>query len=99
MECSPFGQYAAEPALGQDGPMHSTTSSALNRPAHSGFGFRLAARLLQPLSLLWRPRLDPERVTLIARIVASEPALRQWLLVIAGEEPRVRRALLARGVQ
>jgi len=79
--------------------MHSTASSALNRSAHSGFGLRLAARVFQPLALLWRPRLDPKRVTFVAGIVASQPALRQWLLVIASETARVRRALLARGVQ
>jgi hypothetical protein len=79
--------------------MHSIVSSITDRPAHSGFCFRLAARLLQPLSLLWRPRPNPERVAFLAGIVANQPAVRHWLLVIAGEPARVRRALLARGVQ
>jgi hypothetical protein len=79
--------------------MHSTASSTLNRSAHFGFGLRFAARVFQPLAILWRPRLDPERVTFVAGVVASQPALRQWLLVIASESARVRRALLARGVQ
>lgn len=78
--------------------MHSTTAPA-NRSSHAHLGSRLASLLFHPLSLLCRAQPNPERVALVASVVACQPALRQWLIIIASEPARVRRALLARAVQ
>jgi hypothetical protein len=60
---------------------------------------RLVVQLASPLTRLLRPAPDARRVAVLAEIIAAERSLWTWLLVIASEPPRVRRALLARGAQ
>lgn len=79
--------------------MSSITAPTANCISSAGLGSRLASLLFQPLSRLWRGRLDPERVALVTDVVSSQPALCQWLLIMASEPPRVRRALLGRAVR
>jgi hypothetical protein len=59
----------------------------------------IAARVLEKLTPWRRPAIDPLHVEHLGETIAAQPALRQWLLVIASESPRVRRALLARANQ
>ena len=65
------------------------------QPSQAG----VLARLVKSLTSWGRPALDPNRVEHLSETIAAQPALRQWLLVIASETPRVRRALLARAAQ
>lgn len=57
---------------------------------------RLTACLLQPSTLFRRSSPNAGDVTRLVQTAMRYPFVRQWLLVIASESPRVRRALLAR---
>jgi hypothetical protein len=79
--------------------IHSPTTLAASAPGAQSRVCRIATRLLERLTSWRRPAIDARQVELLAETVAAQPALRQWLLVVASESPRVRRALLARAAQ
>jgi hypothetical protein len=79
--------------------IHSPTTLAASAPDAQPRVCRIATRLLERLTSWRRPAIDARQVELLAETVAAQPALRQWLLVVASESPRVRRALLARAAQ
>jgi hypothetical protein len=77
--------------------MNYLTSSSAPQLTRSTFGSRLA-RFFRPLGRS-RAQVDPQQIADLAETVANQPRLRTWLLTIASEAPRVRRALLARGAK
>ena len=83
----------------QDALMHSSTAPVTLRASSGGIGARLLSLVQRPLSILRRERPDPARIAVVSDVVATQPALRQWLLIIASEPARARHALLARAVQ
>ena len=72
-------------------PHHSS-----NQDVRPSLATRMAGWIIQPLSIFRRSMPDRERVQELSDRVMHNSTLREWLLVIAGEAPRVRRALLAR---
>ena len=58
-----------------------------------------ATRFLEWTRQWWNPAPDRELVARVAQTAARHAALRHWLLVIASEPPRLRRALLTRAAE